>query len=166
MSPDSLASVRASLEEIMHNVHDHSGVQVGCTFAQHFPRKNRIQIAISDFGDGIPSVVRKKVPEVSDPAAIRLACKEGFTTQSNVRNRGAGLSTLINFVTRSNGGNILIASGHGNLSVAPRHDGVQPFKVTARTIEAFYPGTLVRVILRTDALELAALDSEAEEFSW
>jgi anti-sigma regulatory factor (Ser/Thr protein kinase) len=166
MSAGSLAGVRVSLEEVLHNVRDHSGVQVGCTFAQHFPNRNRIQIAISDFGAGIPNVVRKKLPEISDPAALRLACQEGFTTQSNVQNRGAGLPTLIKYVTQSNGGNVLIAAGVGNLSAAPTPAGQHPFKITARTADGFYPGTLVRVILRTDTLELAAGDAEVEPFTW
>lgn len=145
MTTESLASIRVSLEEVLHNVRDHSGVDIGCTFAQHFPKKNRIQIAISDFGKGIPTVIRNKIPETSDSAALRLACQEGFTTQSNVQNRGAGLPTLIKYVTQNNGGNILI---------------------TARNTENYYPGTLVRVILRTDTLEQTAIDSESEEFIW
>lgn len=166
MSAESLASVRVSLEEVLHNVRDHSGVQVGCTFAQHYPQKNRIQIAISDFGAGIPNVVRRKIPETSDSAALRLACKEGFTTQSNVQNRGAGLPTLIKFVTQNNQGNVLIAAGHGHLSAAPSISGLHPFKITSRTTDGFYPGTLVRVILRTDTLDLSANEAELEPFSW
>lgn len=166
MSSESLAGVRVSLEEILHNVRDHSGVQVGCTFAQHFPNRNRIQIAISDFGAGIPNVVRTKLAETTDPAALRLACQEGFTTKSNVQNRGAGLPTLIKYVTQQNGGNVLIAAGVGHLSAAPSPKGPHPFKITTRTADGFYPGTLVRVILRTDTLELAADDAQVEPFEW
>lgn len=166
MTPASLAGVRVSLEEVLHNVRDHSGVQVGCTFAQHFPNKNRIQIAISDFGAGIPSVVRRKLPDTSDPAALRLACQEGFTTKSNVQNRGAGLPTLIKYVTQKNGGNVLIAAGLGHLSAAPTPHGAHPFKITTRSADGFYPGTLVRAILRTDTLELAAHDAQVEPFIW
>lgn len=166
MSTESLAGVRVSLEEVLHNVRDHSGVEVGCTFAQHFPNKNRIQIAISDFGAGIPNVVRNKLPDTSDPAALRLACQEGFTTKSNVQNRGAGLPTLIKYVTQNNGGNVLIAAGLGHLSAAPTPHGQHRFKITTRAADGFYPGTLVRVILRTDTLELAAGDAEVEPFTW
>lgn len=166
MLPESLAGVRVSLEEVLHNVRDHSGVQIGCTFAQHFPNKNRIQIAISDFGAGIPNVVRRMLPETSDTAALRLACQEGFTTQSNVQNRGAGLPTLIKYVTQNNGGNVLIAAGSGAISAAPTPTGLHPYRITARSTNGFYPGTLVRVILRTDQLEKAAGDAEVEPFTW
>lgn len=166
MSPESLAGVRVSLEEVLHNVQDHSGVKIGCTFAQHFPNQNRIQIAISDFGAGIPTVVRNKLPDTSDTAALRLACQEGFTTKSNVQNRGAGLPTLIKYVTQNNGGNVLIAAGVGHLSAAPTPKGLHPFKITTRSADGFYPGTLVRVILRTDTLGLAADDARVEAFEW
>lgn len=166
LTPESLAGVRVSLEEVLQNVNDHSGVGIGCTFAQHFPNRNRIQIAISDFGAGIPNVVRTKRPEVSDPAALRLACEEGFTTKSNVQNRGAGLPTLIRYVTQRNGGNVLIASCRGQLSAAPTPMGPNPYKLTKREVDGFYPGTLVRVILRTDTLERSALDAQFEAFKW
>lgn len=166
MIPSSLDIVRVALEEVLHNVSDHSGVKIGCTFAQHFPQKKRIQIAISDFGAGIPNVVRKVKPGLNDSAAIRQACEEGFTTKSNVKNRGAGLPTLIRYVTENNGGNVLISAGCGNISAAPTPRGNNPFKITTRTLGGFYPGTLVRVILRTDTLERAVEDISPEKFEW
>lgn len=163
LSEQSLSALRTSLEEIFHNVNDHSGVGIGCTFAQHFPNKNEIQIAVSDFGRGIPHVVRTKLPELTDPEALKKACEEGFTTQSNVRNRGAGLPNLMRYVTQRNNGTVLIASGEGNLSASK---GLQGTKLTARHQHGFYPGTLVRVILRTDTLEKTASDAELEPFEW
>ena len=158
-----LAPLRASIEEIFHNVRDHSGVDIGCCFAQVFPNDRRMQIAISDFGDGIPSVVRRVQPSANDSDALRLASQEGFTTKTNVWNRGAGLPTLIRFVTERNGGTVLIASGRSVLFA--RLDGSQA-KVAARTIHGWYPGTLVQVTLRLDRLPELYADIEAEEFSW
>lgn len=166
MRPESLDGVRVSLEEVLHNVQDHSGVRIGCTFAQYFPKKNQIQIAISDFGAGIPRVVRTRESSASDSAALRLACQEGFTTKSNVQNRGAGLPTLIKYVTQNNGGNVLIVSARGSLSAVPNPAGPPPYKITARATGGGYPGTLVRVTLRTDTLERVASDAEVEPFSW
>ncbi len=158
-----IATVRVCLQEIFHNINDHSGVNVGCVFAQHFPAKNEIHVAISDFGFGIPSNVRKVKPEVSDSQALSLALQEGFTTKSNVQNRGAGLPILMRYVTLRNRGAVLITSGKGNISAVL--DG-QTTKVTARDRPVAYPGTLVRVIFRTDTLENLAEDVEHEEFSW
>lgn len=167
LTDTSLAALRTSLEEILHNVNDHSGVGAGCAFAQHFPRSNQIQIAISDFGHGIPNVVRTVAPELSDPEALRQACEEGFTTKSNVRNRGAGLPNLMRYVTQRNNGTVLIASGKGNVSaVKGGLEAAPSTRITARHANGVYPGTLVRVILRTDTLERVAADAELEPFEW
>lgn len=166
MSTQSLDSIRVSIEEILHNVKDHSGVGIGCTFAQHFPNKKTIEIAISDFGNGIPNVVRRKVPDALDSDALRLASQEGFTTKSNVQNRGAGLPTLIKFVAKKNGGSVKIVSGNGSLSAAPASQIKDGVNIVARSEDTFYPGTLVRVILKTDTLEVVAADSAEENFEW
>ena len=166
LTPGSIDAVRTALEEILLNIVDHSGVRIGCAFAQHFPARNRIQVAVSDFGAGIPERVRTKVAGLKDPAALRQACAEGFSTQSNVQNRGAGLPTLIKYVTTRNAGNVLIASGFGELSASPTPRGRHPYKITTRDAAGFYPGTLVRVILRTDTLEQSAADVEMEPFEW
>lgn len=159
----SLAPLRASLEEIFHNVKDHSGVDIGCAFAQYFPREHRLQFALSDFGDGIPEVVRRVRPGITDSEALKLACQEGFTTQTNVWNRGAGLPTLVKFVTQRNGGRVFLQSGSARLAATPHSDGT---KLTARTIPGWYPGTLVQVILDASHLPKLAEDVEQEEFSW
>lgn len=158
-----LATVRVTLEEILQNISDHSGVNVGCVFAQHFPKEHELRIAISDFGLGIPANVRKIRPEVSDSEALAVAIQEGFTSKSNVRNRGAGLAILMRYVTLRNKGVVLITSGRGNLSAV--FDG-RGTKITARTRDAHYPGTLVRVILKTDTIHELVEDVEHEEFSW
>lgn len=163
-SEHSLQALRASLEEIFHNVYDHSGVDIGCTFSQYFPREHAIQIAISDFGEGIPNVVRRIAPHVEDAEAMRLACQEGFTTKSNVQNRGAGLPTLTRYVTKRNGGTVMIASARAQVAASPDVGG--DMKIVAKSARGFYPGTLVRVILRTDTLVQLAEDVEPEDFEW
>lgn len=166
MKIESLDSIRVSIEEILHNVNDHSGVRVGCTFAQHFPNKKTIEIAISDFGNGIPSMVRKVIPNTSDSDALKLASQEGFTTKSNVKNRGAGLPTLIKFVVANNGGSVRINSGNASLSAAPSSQNKEKINIVARSEDSFYPGTLVRVTLRTGTFEKLAAEAEVEDFKW
>lgn len=163
LSADSLDTIRVCLEEIFQNISDHSGKKIGCAFAQHYPNKNEIQIVISDFGIGIPKRVAEKVQGLADQYAILEACKEGFTTKSNVRNRGAGLPNLMRYVTHRNKGTVLLASGRGELSAVPER---QRMKVTPRPARGFYPGTSVTTILRTDTIEAVAQDVEPEEFAW
>ncbi len=163
LSTDSLETIRACIEEIFLNISDHSGVQIGCVFAQHYANKNQIHIAVSDFGDTIPALVAKKVTGLLDQYAILEACKEGFTTASNVRNRGAGLPNLMRYVTTRNKGTVLIASGNGEVSAVFKNNRME---ITPRPAVGFYPGTLVTTILRTDTIEALASDVEPEEFRW
>jgi hypothetical protein len=163
LSTDTLETIKTCLEEVFHNIEYHSGVTTGCTIAQHFPRKNKICIAISDFGIGIPARVRTKLIDIGDAQAIKEACKEGFTTKSNVRNRGAGLPNLIRYVVQRNSGTVLIHSGGGYLSA---NRGAKDPSITSREVEWTYPGTLVYVVLRTDTLEQLEVDVEPEVFRW
>lgn len=158
-----LGTVRVCLQEVFHNISDHSGVNVGCVYAQHFPRQKEIHIAISDFGLGIPANVRKLNPEASSAEALSLAIQEGFTTKSNVQNRGAGLAILMRYVTERNKGAVFITSGGAYISAVPHGNTM---KTTARERPATYPGTLIHVILRTDSVQPLIEDSEPEDFTW
>ncbi|ANJ00009.1 hypothetical protein A8O14_07945 [Polynucleobacter wuianus] len=161
---DPLDLIRVHLEEIFHNIIFHSGVKIGCFFAQHFPRKNQISIAIADFGHGIPENVRTIYPSMSDKDALKQAVEEGFTTQSNVRNRGAGLTMLVKFVAQKNDGVVLIHSGMGYLSATM---GPKAPNITSRSIpKGYYPGTMVQVLLRTDTMKMTESSLEKEEFQW
>lgn len=163
LSEDTLSTIRACLEEVFHNIDYHSGVDTGCVFAQHFPKTHRICISISDFGIGIPTRVRTREPDATDASALRLAVKEGWTTKTNVVNRGVGLSTLLKYITQRNSGTVLIHSGNGYLSATR---GPEVSSVTSRTLEWAYPGTLVKVVLRTDTLERLENDVAPEVFEW
>lgn len=164
LAQESIAAVKTCFEEIFHNIDDHSGVKIGSAFAQFFPSKDHIHVAISDYGVGIPTVVRTKVPSLSDSGALLKACEEGFSTKTNVQNRGAGLPTLIKYVTLRNQGNVLLASGKGELAATSQHGST---RIRARTVrDGIYPGTLVKVILRTDTFEAMAEDLKPEEFHW
>jgi anti-sigma regulatory factor (Ser/Thr protein kinase) len=161
--PESISAVSTCFEEIFHNIEDHSEVQIGHAFAQFFPRSDVINVVISDFGVGIPHVVRRIRKGLSDPDAIAEACKEGFSTKTNVRNRGAGLPTLIRYVTNRNQGTVIIVSGKGELAATYSEAGP---KIRARFSRGHYPGTLVKVVLRTDTFEAMEEDVEPEVFQW
>lgn len=163
LGTESLETIKTCLEEIFHNIDYHSGVKFGVSFSQYFPKSKRIHIAISDFGRGIPSQVQSVLPELDDAQCVRKAIQEGFSTKSNVRNRGAGLPNLIRYVTQRNSGTVLIHSGHGYLSATR---GPLVSSITSRRERYAYPGTLVQVVLRTDTLERLENDVEAEDFRW
>ena len=165
VSEQALATISVCLDEVFSNINYHSGVDYGCLHIQDFHKTREIQIAISDFGTGIPFNVRKIEPSASDSIALKLAAKEGFTTQSNVKNRGAGLATLIRYLTTKDRGKVWLVSGRANLSAV--HDKTNgSSKITARPTLGPYPGTLVRLTLKQDSIADFAADVETEEFSW
>lgn len=159
-SPKSIDALRTSLEEIFHNMRDHSGVDAGCVFAQHFPAQKEIRIAVADFGAGIPSTIRSIHPAATDRHALLLACEEGVTAGRNGHNRGAGLPNLIRYVAQRIGGVVSLHSGEATLVAV---SGVQ----RARGIRGFFPGTMVVVSIPTSELRKRAVkDVEPEEFEW
>jgi hypothetical protein len=164
VSGETLATIRACLEEVFHNIEYHSGTAIGFTVSQHFPKLNLLKIAISDFGWGIPKRVATKVPGLTDWEAIQQACVEGFSTYTaGVKNRGAGLAQLINYVVRRNGGFVEIRSLRGYYKVSL--EGIDT-RASAADQAWHYPGTLVHVCLRTDTLESASDDVAPEVFTW
>jgi len=138
LSPPAVASVQTGMKEIFNNIQDHSTLQIGCTHMQHFPNKNEVEIAVSDFGVGIPETMRRKFPGLDDEAAVHHASQLGVTAGTE-RNRGIGLDHLINVIVNTNRGQVRITSGHGEL--ACRMVGQKHIR-EPRANPAFYPGTM------------------------
>lgn len=159
-SASTFASITVCLKEVFNNIDDHSGEKVGCVFAQHYPKMNEIQVAISDFGIGIPANVKRIRPELTDSGAIKAALVEGFTTKSTSRNQGAGLDILTKYVVLRNRGSIIVHSLKGSFSCTYQ-DGIT--KQTPREEHGYYPGTLLQITFRTNYLEAIA---EKEDFEW
>lgn len=156
----SLATANVCFQEIFNNIEDHSGVSIGCSFAQHYPQKDQIQISISDFGIGIPANVRSKNPSLTDQQALSIACTQGFTTQTTPRNRGAGLHVLIKNVVHKNGGTIIINSLEGISSFTNNSGSIHE---SSRSASGYYPGTLIQIIFDKSKF---VFDQDVEEFEW
>jgi anti-sigma regulatory factor (Ser/Thr protein kinase) len=114
-NPTGFANTKICLQEIFNNIEDHSHQKLACVFAQHYPANSEIKLAISDFGVGIPFNIKKLEPSVNDARALELAVKEGYSTKSWPRNRGAGLDILTQLVVNTNRGRIYIHSNYGKL---------------------------------------------------
>ena len=104
-----------------------------------------VKLAVADFGPGIPTVVRRVHPELSDPAAIKLAVQEGFTTKSVATNAGVGLDYLLKAVVLNNGGHVTIYSSGGIVSFLRSRSGTE---ILSRVLlqEGFCPGTTIAMI--------------------
>lgn len=162
LSRASLINIKVCVEEIFNNIVDHAQENIGCVFAQHYPRNNFIQLAISDFGVGVPAVVKTKFPKLTDSEAIEKATTPGFSTKSNPRNTGAGLEVLLQNVVSINEGEVYIHSNHGILTCS-RDDSGSIYMEKEETA-GFYPGTLFEIILRTDTIK--NIPDEEEAFEW
>ena len=154
---DHFDDIKTCLKEIFLNINDHSGEDIGCVFMQHRRRKGKILISLSDFGVGIPCMVKRGMPHLDDSDAILKACEKDFSTMSTPRNRGAGLPHPINHIVTHHSGTIAI---HSNCGVARFRPQAGP---SGQVVSSFYPGTLFEVVLSTDDKFIRNLK---EEFTW
>lgn len=158
---DALDTICTCFSEALQNIEHHGG-GIGFTMAQHYPKKNIINIAASDIGKGIPDMARTVIPSMSDSEALKKACERGFTSKTNFTNRGFGLDNLIRFVVGRNGGTVVIRSGNAHLEASPAQDS--SVHISSTDLPYRYLGSLVLVQLRTDRLDRATGESEA--FQW
>jgi len=159
-----LESFRICMMEIFNNISDHSSEHIACLYAQHYPRQKEIKIAVSDFGVGIPTNVRKVMRVDYDSYAIRKSVEEGFSSKSIPTNRGSGLDILMKNIVINNNGNLTILSNKGSVifykDLALQNNlGYSE----SNTDLSEYPGTLIQLVINTDQF---LGDEEEEEFSW
>jgi hypothetical protein len=109
-------------------------------------------ISICDFGIGIPTKINNFEAEsgrqrLSDKEAMRLALTLGFSTKSTPRNKGFGLSTVIDCVKSLNSG-IKIISNEAIYMIDNQGD-----EYTLCTEQNFL-GTMIVITLNTKNLPL------------
>jgi sensor histidine kinase regulating citrate/malate metabolism len=101
------------LGEMFNNVFDHAFAatateRVAFAMLQYYPTSQRLLIAVSDFGMGIPQTVNRflqsqRQEPVTAPEALRKALELRFTAHSRPHNQGRGLDTLRTGVRELNG---------------------------------------------------------------
>lgn len=137
---ESMSAIAMCIGEIFNNITDHATTDIGCAFAQFFPKENRILLSVADFGVGIPSRVSERYDLPSDNEAILKAIEKEFTTQSQINNRGFGLDNLVGYVVDNNFGNITIISGKGVVKIKANENKQRNFK--AKDLIYSFPGTM------------------------
>lgn len=156
-----LSGLRNCLIEIFNNIRDHSTVSLGSIFAQWYPNIQELKISIGDFGQGIPASVASRTPGLQPAEAIVQAFREGYSSQTTPRNRGAGLEVLRNTITQVFGGTLIVYSG--GAAVSCYQDGVvRPANVWLGN--SGYTGTLLEVTVPTN--RIAALAPQQEDDIW
>jgi signal transduction histidine kinase len=134
--------------EIYDNAFEHANSSIGLySCGQHFPRLRILQLAVADFGMGIPENVRRYLPnnplvQLSPAHCLKWAFQEGASTKKQGTGRGLGLKLLKDFVNL-NHGTLEIYSYNGYALV---HDEKEKF----HNIRNSLPGTIVNITLRCD----------------
>lgn len=158
LDESSLVGVNVCLMEVFNNIRDHAHESIGCLYAQHFPNKQQVKIAISDFGIGIPNKVTRLCRNLNDGEALSKAVEEGFSTKSIPTNGGAGLHTILTNILERHEGSVYIHSNRGILTCKGNN------RVNS-SIPYYYPGTLFEMNFNTNKFKSNNL-GEQEEFTW
>ncbi len=121
--PPSFNSLKTAILEVLQNINDHSGTNIGCIFAQYYPNRKRVLISIADFGVGVPHKVRSFLGQgctYTDVEAVEQACEPDWTTGTTSGNAGRGLPILIDIGSGLYKGIVKISSGRGYLLFSNR----------------------------------------------
>lgn len=150
-------SLRMSLQEIITNVIDHSGVNDYFVCAYSYPKKKLIRLCVADLGKGIFETL-KGSPNYkhlrNDYEAIRLATQEGVSSRKE--RAGLGLAHIKNFI-KINEGQMCIISKEGKVFWKYDHN-----KIMNQKIEMPFNGTIVKLIINIDKSGYYFLTSESE----
>jgi len=130
--------------EIYDNAFEHANSSIGIfSCGQYFPRLRILQLAVADFGIGIPSnVIQYLRLHLPAEICLRWAFQKGASTKTQGTRRGLGLTFLKDFVNL-NHGKLEIYSQNGYALV---HDGKERFQNRKNSLQ----GTIVNLTLRCD----------------
>jgi anti-sigma regulatory factor (Ser/Thr protein kinase)/anti-anti-sigma regulatory factor len=158
--PKALVNVSVSVRELLNNIADHSGEDIGCVHLQYYPRQDVIGIAVSDMGIGIPAAMRQAFQIPNDSQAILRATERGVTSKKGTRNQGVGLDVLLNDIVLLHDGTVNILSNRGYLQCFKQGDAICRL---AQPERQEYPGTIFEMVLPSAALKV---DLDDEDLSW
>lgn len=154
-----LLPLSTNLSELFNNIFDHSKSEVnGYIITQYYPRSNKLSFSICDFGIGIADrlnayYVENKKPIKKDNEVLKESLITGVSSFTTERNRGFGLSYVLEF-TESFKGNLTIISNNGFL--------YKEFDKDYQLLETDYnfKGTLIKAEINTLTLD----EKDEEEF--
>ena len=112
-SEKNLAPVSYLIDEMTHNVNDHSQSPNGSIFAQYYPASNYIDLCICDDGIGIYKSYNKslKFHPRTEQEAIEFAIN-GRSTKDRPEARGFGISTSRSLLVNGLKGKFFLMSGN------------------------------------------------------
>lgn len=138
-----LPALEWATQEIVDNIRNHAAATVpGVVCAQYFPTQSRIEIGISDMGQGIRASLSARYDDLlTDSQAVRKAFQAGVTRDPEI-GQGNGLAGSLEIV-KANGGDLCLWTGKVSYEVKKgRAEQWHPFQGL--------PGTGVLLALRTN----------------
>lgn len=89
-----LSGLNSCIVELFQNIIDHSEANGNAFFAISLDNKNRqIEIAICDFGVGIPYTLRHLYPDARE--ALRKSLMPGVSAKTKIHNMGYGMDNIV-----------------------------------------------------------------------
>lgn len=108
-----LMPIAYMIDEMTHNINDHSLAEYGFIFAQYYPASNYIDICICDYGTGILQSYQKssKFNPANEQEAIEFAIN-GRSTKDRPESKGFGISTSRDMLVNGLKGKFFLLSGN------------------------------------------------------
>ena len=104
-----LSGLNNCIAELFQNIFDHSESNgTSFSYIEYNENKSLINIAVCDFGKGIPATLSKQFPD--EKAAMEMSLKPGITAGSKRHNKGYGMQNIISTLTESD--ELRIISNH------------------------------------------------------
>lgn len=141
-----------ALAELFNNIIDHANSKVsGYAMSQYYHKKNQLNIAVCDFGVGIPYKVNEyfsqnRIGVIPEIDALKKAFQLKFSTKSAPHNKGFGLDNISTIVESCNGSLGVLS----NSTIMVTHKNSSEFT----DIGTNFQGTLFNLILDTHSFEL------------
>lgn len=144
-----MTNLKVPLDELYANIADHSESNgIAFSYISYNPESDKIQIAVCDFGLGIPYTLRRSDSIYNnDNEALRASIEKGVSAKTNERNRGFGLNTIVSSLSDQD--RLVIVSNKAILNCA---NGIN--NITTEIIDIEFPGTLIYFEISTNSFPL------------
>ncbi len=129
------------INEMVNNIYEHSAFTNAYLMAQKYPTKGFVDICFCDDGIGIHGSM-KKFGMIFDDDFMAIRKAISGTSSKMTEGRGYGLSTNIRMCTEGFGGQFLVVSGSGAISLSNNESQRQGYKLSE---QSSYSGTIISI---------------------
>lgn len=138
-----LLGLKYMMSEIADNITDHSNSNFGYIVAQSYPSLGYVDICLGDAGITLlGSYSKKPTTEVSTDREALMAANEGISSKNlpGAENRGYGIRTTRNVITKGLGGQYFMLSGSMAFIATQKQEGYATIPFGLR-----YRGTIIAI---------------------